>query len=121
MRGNQEKLQLLVDYFLSRGELLFLLLSHVLHFRVVGFLNHLASSGEILFNLLEFTMLVDNVFELRMLLGELLEARRIAYYLGSGEFLSHFLITDIELVEFFGERKAGHDKSLSWRNCVANK
>ncbi len=63
--------------FYARGELLFFFVGHLLHFGIVGFEKHLVRAGEILFDLLEFAVPGDNLFEFGVLLGDLLEARGV--------------------------------------------
>jgi len=48
----------------------FFFLGHVAHFSVIGIDHHLVSGGEIFFDLLELAVLVDDRFEIGVLLGE---------------------------------------------------
>jgi hypothetical protein len=113
--GKEEKFQLALGLFFADGEKLFFFLGHVAHFGVFGFDDHLMGAGEVLFNLLELAVFVDDGFEIGVLLGEFLEARGIGDDLGSGQFLGHFLVAGVELIEFFGKRESGHWDSFSPR------
>src|SRR5208282_2606297 len=80
------------------------------------FHDHLVSAGEILFDLLELAMLGDDFLEFSVLLGQLLETRGIGDDFRSGEFLSHFLVTGVELIEFFAKSKYRHKKTFLGQN-----
>jgi len=99
--GEEKKFQLALGLFFADGKELFFFLGHVAHFSVTGLDHHLASGGEVFFHLLELAVLVDDRFEIGVLLGEFLETRGISDDLGSGEFLGHFLVAGVELIEFF--------------------
>ena len=82
------------------------------HIGVFGFDDHLVGASKILFDLLELAVLGDNCFEFGVLLGELLETRGIADDLGRGEFVGHFLVAGVELIEFFAESEYRHVKTF---------
>ena len=97
----EKQFQFALDRFLARGELLFFFVSQLLHFRVVGFNDHLMRSRQVLFDLLVFAVLGDDFFELGVLLGELLEARRIGHGLRSRELLRQLVVARLQLIQFF--------------------
>ncbi len=66
------------------------------------------SASQILLDLLELAMLFHDLLQVRVLFGELLELRRIRHDLRCGKLCGHLLVPDIELVEFFCERKCSH-------------
>jgi len=53
-------------------------------------------------------MFVHYFSQFRVLLGELLEARRIGDNISGGKLLGHLFVTIAKLIEFFGEREDGH-------------
>jgi hypothetical protein len=88
--------------------LLFFFLGQAAQLGILGFNDQLMGAGQVLFDLLVFPVLGDNLLELRVLLGELLEARGVGDDFGRGELLSHFLVAGIELVELFGQGENSH-------------
>jgi hypothetical protein len=103
--GDEKKLQFALNLFLTRGELPFFFLRHVAHLGVFGFHDHLTSTREVFFDLLELPVLIDDFLEVGVLFGKLLEASGIRDDFGAGKLLGHFLVTNVELVEFFTESK----------------
>src|SRR5258708_259678 len=83
----QQELELALDGFLARGELLFFVVGELLHLLVVSFEVQLVRAGEVFFDLLVFAMLGDDFLKLGVLLGDFLEARRIGDELLRGELL----------------------------------
>jgi hypothetical protein len=73
----------------------------VTHLCVFRFDDHLVGSGEVFFELLELAVFVDDFLEIGVLLGEFLETGGVADDLRRREFLGHFLIADVELIELF--------------------
>src|SRR5579883_382261 len=109
--GQKQELEFLFDARLALGELFFLFVRELAHFGVLGFEDHLAGAGQVLFNLLIFAVLGDDLLEFGVLLGKLLQTRGVVDDLGGGKLLGHFLVARIELIEFLGECQNGHGKS----------
>src|SRR5260370_356012 len=70
--------------------------------------EHLARAGEIFFNLLELAVLLDDFFELGVLLGDFLIARGIGSDFGGRELLRQLVVAGAKLIQFFRKRKNGH-------------
>src|SRR6266851_5425124 len=81
----QQELELALDGFLARGELLFFVVGELLHLLVVSFEVQLVRAGEVFVDLLVLAMLGDDFLKLGVLLGDFLEARRIGDKLLRGE------------------------------------
>jgi len=83
--GEEKKFQLALGLFFADGEELFLFLGHVAHFGVIGLDK---PSGEwrrgLFFDLLELAMLVDDRFEIGVLLGEFSSGKRVESVTTSG-------------------------------------
>ena len=69
-------------------------------------------AGEILFDLLELAVLGDDFFELRVLLGDLLEARGVRRDFRGRELLSELIVASAELIQFVRQCHYGHGKSF---------
>jgi hypothetical protein len=80
----------------------------LLHFLVVGFEKHLVRAGEIFLDLLVLTVLGDDFGELSVLLGDLLEPRRVGDELLRGELIGQLIVTSAKLIEFLRESDNGH-------------
>ncbi len=81
--------------------MLFFFVGELLHFGIVCFEKHLVGAGEIFFDLLVLAVLGNDFRELGVLLGDLLETRRIGDKLLSGELVGQLVVSGAELVEFF--------------------
>jgi len=99
-RGGEKKFQLALGLFFADGKELFFFLGHVAQFQRHRIRPPSGECGEVFFDLLELAMLVDDRFEIGVLLGEFLK-RVESVTTSSGEFLGHFLVAGVELIEFF--------------------
>ncbi len=82
--------------------MLLFVVGHLLHFRVVGFRNHLVRASEVFFNLFELAVLFDDLFEVGMLLGDLLKLGGIGDQFGGLQLLRQIVVARAELIESFG-------------------
>src|SRR5258708_34435746 len=98
--GEEKKFQLALRLFFADGKQLFFFLGHVAHFSVIGFDHHLVSGGAGFFGLLGLAMLVDDRFDIRVLLGAFLETRGFMGALGGGGVLGPFLVAGVALRAF---------------------
>ncbi len=98
--GKKKQLQFALDDFLAHDELFFFVDRHLLHLSVFIFYDHLVRAGEILFNLLELAVFGDDFFELRVLLGDLLETRGVRRDFRRRKLLRQFVVASAELIQF---------------------
>src|SRR5207302_7324844 len=94
--------------------MLLLVVRHLLHFGVFRFDQHLMRAGEIFFNLLILTVLLDDFLEFGVLLGDFLVARGIGSHFGSGELLRQLVVASAKLVQLFSKGQCSHGKSSSY-------
>ena len=97
----EQEFQFALDHFLARGEFLFFLLRHLLHLGVFRLEKHLVGAGQIFFNVFEFAVLGDDLAELGLLLGNLLETRGVRDDLRRGEFVRERVVASAELIQLF--------------------
>ncbi len=98
------------------GELLFLVVSHLLHLRVFRFEKHLVRAGKILLDLLVLAVLFDDQLELGVLLGDFLEARRVRDELRRRKLVGQLVVTSAELIQFVRKRHCRHGANLKERD-----
>ena len=72
---------------------------HLLHLGVFRLEKHLVGAGQIFFNVFEFAVLGDDLAELGLLLGNLLETRGVRDDLRRGEFVRELVVASAELIQ----------------------
>ena len=113
--GHKQKFQFAFDFFLANGELSS---SSCAMCRISA-----SSDSTIIWRAparsfsicLNSRFFLDDFLEVGVLLGEFLEARGVVDRFRGWRVAGHFLVTDFELVEFFGKCENGHwEFLLSW-------
>ena len=100
----QQRFQVLFHFHFTIFEEVFLVVGHLLHFRIVGFEQHLLHAGQALFDFFPFAIFADHFGEFGMGASELLEARGIGLDFGRGELLRQFFVARFDVVEFLVQR-----------------
>ena len=97
----KQKFQFTLGFFLARRELPLLVVCHLFHFSIFRFHEHLVRAGEILLELFVLAVLLDDFFQLGVLLRNFLVACGVGSHFGSRELLRQLVVARAELIQFF--------------------